>query len=147
MKNEHFLDMLDHAKKQVGFRYVLGDSWFSLAATINFVTSKLAKHAVLAVRTSRTVALSDWDSKNGKCNRIDQVSQLELGQLLSVYLRSVPEPVQLIKQVFTNKDGNQGTLYLTCDRSNDELRRHHYDLQKTVESRGVSQCQLSNIRP
>jgi hypothetical protein len=111
-KNEHFLEMLTHAVKQVGFKYVLGDSWFSSAANINFITKKLSKHAVLAVKSSRTVALSDQDCKNGQFKRVDQVSQLEPGKPLTVYLRSVTGPVQLVKQIYTNKDGSQGTLYL-----------------------------------
>ncbi len=111
-KNEHFLDMLGHAKKQVGFKYVLGDSWFSSADNINFITSKLGRHAILAIKSSRTVALSDLDRKNGKFTRVDQLSQLEIDKPLTVYLRSVNQAVQLVKQVFTNKDGSQGTLYL-----------------------------------
>lgn len=111
-KNEYFLEMLGHAKKQVGFRYVLGDSWFSSSDNINFITSDLCKEAILAIKTSRTVALSDSDRKNGKFVRVDQVSQLEAGKPLTVYLRSVEKAVQLVKQVFTNKDGSQGTLYL-----------------------------------
>ncbi|MEL6276097.1 MAG: transposase [Bacteroidota bacterium] len=111
-KNEHFQEMLTHAKKQVGFRYVLGDSWFSSADNINFITSKLGKHAVLAIKTSRTVALSDKDRKNGKFIRVDQLDQLKAGSPLIVYLRSVQQPVQLVKQVFKNKDGSQGILYL-----------------------------------
>lgn len=111
-KNEHFLDMLGHAVKQVGFKYVLGDSWFSSAANINFITNDLHKHTILAIKTSRTVALSDKDRKNGKFVRVDQVSQLKAGKVLKVYLRSVEKPVSLVKQVFTNKDGSQGILYL-----------------------------------
>ncbi|MEM1003435.1 MAG: transposase [Bacteroidota bacterium] len=111
-KNEHFLDMLGHAVKQVGFKYILGDSWFSSAANITFITNNLHKHAVLSIKTSRTVALSDRDRKNGKFIRVDQVSQLKVGKALNVYLRSVEKPVSLAKQVFTNKDGSQGVLYL-----------------------------------
>lgn len=111
-KNEHFIEMLEHAVKQVGFQYVLGDSWFSSAANIHFITRKISRHAILAVKSSRTVALSDESRKNGTFIRVDQLSQLEAGKPLTVYLRSVEEPVLLVKQVFTNKDGSQGVLYL-----------------------------------
>ena len=104
--------MLRHAKQQLGFRYVLGDSWFASAENIHFITQQLGKHAVLAVKTSRTVALSEEERKQGKFIPIDRVSQLAVGQPLTVYLRSVEKPVQLVKQVFTNKDNSQGTLYL-----------------------------------
>ncbi|MEM7573440.1 MAG: transposase [Bacteroidota bacterium] len=111
-KNEHFRQMLVQAKQQVGFTYVLGDSWFSSAENINLTTNKLAKHAVLALKSSRTVALSDKERKNGEFHRVDQVDQLEEGKVLKVYLRSVAQAVLLVKQVFRNKDGSQGVLYL-----------------------------------
>jgi hypothetical protein len=111
-KNEHFRQMLLEVSRQVGFRYVLGDSWFSSAENINFITKELGKQAVMAVECSRTVALNDKERKNGVFQRIDQLSQLQTGQALRVYLRSVEEPILLVKQVFTNKDGSQGTLFL-----------------------------------
>jgi hypothetical protein len=111
-KNEHFRQMLNQAKGQVGFKYVLGDSWFSSAENINFITKDLGKHAILAIKSSRTVALTDKDRRNGKFVRVDELSSLQIGKALRVYVRSVEEAVLLVKQVFTNKDGTQGTLYL-----------------------------------
>lgn len=111
-KNEHFREMLLQVRQQVAFHYVLGDSWFSSAENINFITRKLAKQAVMAVECSRTVALSDKERKNGIFQRIDQLSQLREGQTLRVYLRSVKQPILLVKQVFTNKDGSQGTRFV-----------------------------------
>lgn len=111
-KNEHFRQMLGAAKQQVGFTYVLGDSWFSSAENIDLITNKLGKHAILALKSSRTIALSDKERKNGEFHRIDQVDQLEEGKVLKVYLRSIAQPVLVTKQVFTNKDGSQGILYL-----------------------------------
>ncbi|MEM8584559.1 MAG: transposase, partial [Bacteroidota bacterium] len=110
-KNEHFRQMLGAAKQQVGFNYVLGDSWFSSAENINLITNKLGKHAILALKSSRTIALSDKERKNGEFHRIDQVDQLEAGKVLKVYLRSIAQAVLVTKQVFTNKDGSQGILY------------------------------------
>ncbi|MEL6629376.1 MAG: IS701 family transposase, partial [Bacteroidota bacterium] len=51
-------------------------------------------------------------AKNGEFHRIDQVDQLEAGKVLKVYLRSIAQAVLVTKQVFTNKDGSQGILYL-----------------------------------
>ncbi len=111
-KNEMVRQMLGHAPRLVNFRYVLGDSWFSSADNINLIVNKLGRHAVLAVKSSRTVALGDKARKNGQFQRVDQLSQLQEGQALEVYLRSIEKPVRLIKQVFTNKDGSQGELFL-----------------------------------
>ena len=111
-KNEHFRDMLLEVRQQVAFRYVLGDSWFSSAENIEHITKTLGKHAVLAVECSRTVALSEAERYNGAFHRVDELAELQPGVVLQVYLRSVEAPILLVKQVFTNKDGSQGTLYL-----------------------------------
>jgi len=111
-KNELFRDMLSQATQLVNFKYVLGDSWFSSAENIGRIVNKLGKHAILAVQSSRTVALSDKERKNGQFQRVDQLGQLQEGQAMEVYLRSVDKPVLLVKQVFTNQDGSQGTLFL-----------------------------------
>ncbi|MDX2135195.1 MAG: transposase [Saprospiraceae bacterium] len=111
-KNEYFQEMLKVSCQLVNFRHVLADSWYASADNILFITKFLSKHCVMAVETSRTVALSEKDRKEGTFQPIDQLSQLQEGQALRVYLRSVEEPILLVKQVFTNKDGSQGTLFL-----------------------------------
>ena len=111
-KNEYACKMLRVAKDQVAYNYVLGDSWFSSAENLTFITKNLQKHAIMAVESSRTVAWSEADRLQGRFQRVDAVSGLGEGVVLKVYLRSVAEPVALVKQVFTNKDGSQGTLFL-----------------------------------
>lgn len=111
-KNEYFREMLLLARHQVGFRYVLADSWYSSAENIEFIVRKLGKHCIMAIERSRTVALSEEERRNGKFYRVDQIHQLQEGQVLRVYLRSVKEPVLLVKQVFTNRDGSQGVRFL-----------------------------------
>lgn len=111
-KNEHFRAMLKIAQQQVKYRYVLGDSWFSSAENFNFITNELHRHFVMAVECSRTVALSKKDRADGKFQRMDAIVELKNGDCLSVYLKGVEKQLLLAKQVFTNKDGSKGTLYL-----------------------------------
>lgn len=111
-KNEYFREMLAKSIQQVAFRYVLADSWFSSAENLQYITRDLKKQAIVAVESSRTVALSQKDKKNGLFFRIDQVSQLQEGQALRVYLRALEKEVLLVKQVFTNKDGSQASRFL-----------------------------------
>lgn len=111
-KNEYFRQMLVTAKQQVSFKYVLGDNWFSSSENIEFITNDLKKHCIMSVECSRTVSLSDKDRKNGVFHRVDQLDQLQEGQAIRVYLRAVKKPIMLVKQVFTNKDGSQGTRFL-----------------------------------
>ena len=111
-KNELFREMLYTVRQQVAFRYVLADNWFSSAENIEYITKNIKKHCIMSVECSRTVALSEADRKEGIFYRIDQLSQLQEGQALQVYLRSVKKAVLLVKEVFKNKDGSQGTRFL-----------------------------------
>lgn len=111
-KNEYFRDMLKIAHGQVKYRHVLGDSWFSSSENLNFIIKELKKDFVMAVECTRTVALDSQSRAAGKFVNIDGIAELKEGVLLTVYLRGVEKPLLLAKQVFTNKDGSSGTLYL-----------------------------------
>jgi hypothetical protein len=113
-KNEYFRGMLKTANRQVKYRYVLGDSWFSGAENLQFIIDALRKHFIMAIECSRTVALNEQDRAAGKFQRVDALAELTNDACLVVYLRGIEKPVLLVKQVFTNKDGSQGTLYLVC---------------------------------
>lgn len=63
-----------------------------------------------AVKSNLEVALSKKERAAGKFQKISQLP-LSLGCQL-VYLRSVKEPVLLAKDVFTNQNGTQATIYL-----------------------------------
>lgn len=115
-KNQITREMLQAAQSQrVLWRYFLGDSWFSSAETMNFIADDLAKHYIMAVECSRTVALTAADKSNGVFHRVDEIAYPENGSPLHVYLRSVAHTVVLVRQVFTNKDGSQGILYLVSN--------------------------------
>ncbi len=115
-KNEITRQMLLLAgSQQINYRYVLVDSWFSSAETMNFIHDDLKRHYIMAVESSRRVALSERDKFNGIFHRLDTLIYLEDGAPVRVYLRSVTHPVLLVRQVFTNKDGSTGILYLVSD--------------------------------
>jgi hypothetical protein len=109
-KNEHFRQMLTVAHQQVDYKYVLADSWYASAENINHVIG-LDHHFVFALEASRTVALSEQERKQGKFQSLDALVFPDKAPL-KVYLRSVQEALLLTRQVFTNKDGSQGCLYL-----------------------------------
>ena len=98
---------------QLKYRYVLADSWFSASDNMNFVHHNLNKHFVFALKSNRTVALSMEDKKAGNCVRIDSLNYPE-GYPLKVWMKGMNFPVLLHRQIFTNKDGSTGILYLTC---------------------------------
>jgi hypothetical protein len=96
---------------QVKFRYVLWDSWFSSQENMLFVKHTVHKEFVGAIKANRTVALSEADKRAGQ---FVTVASLDLRPQTSrlVYLKGVDFPVLLTKQIFTNKDGSTGVLYL-----------------------------------
>lgn len=113
-KNERYRQMLKHAKANcIPFKYVLNDVWFASAENMNYVKHDLNKEFVMPLKTNRKVALSADDKRQGIYVRVDEVEikpNTVCAQL--VYLEGVSFPLKLAKQVFTNKDGSTGVLYL-----------------------------------
>ena len=109
-KNEYLQQMLSIAQQQVQYGYLLADSWYSSADNMNDVLS-LKHHFIFALQTSRTVALSEMARSQGQFQALDALTFPDKGAL-TVYLRAVKQAVRVVKQLFSNKDGSQGTLYL-----------------------------------
>lgn len=96
---------------QLKFKYVIWDSWFSAKENMQLVKQKLGKEFVAAIKANRLVALSEQDKRDGQFVAVSELD-LKAGQCRLVYLQGLDFPVVLAKQVFTNKDGSTGTLYL-----------------------------------
>ena len=109
-KNEMLRAMLRVAQQQVAYRYLLADSWYASAENMNQVR-ELGHEFIFALPTSRTVALSEVGRGNGQFQALDTLAFPD-GQPLRVWLRGVAQAVLVVRQVFTNKDGSQGELYL-----------------------------------
>lgn len=113
-KNEHLRRMLAVCQRnQMTYRYVLADSWFSAKENLHFIRHGLGKHFVIALKSNRTVALSDDAKRQGAFSRLDALNLPER-QAVCGYLRGLDFPVLVVRQVFTNKDGSRGVLYLAC---------------------------------
>jgi hypothetical protein len=69
-KNEHFRQLLSVAQQQVDYQYVLADSWYASADNINHVIG-LNHHCIFALESSRTVALSEQERKQGQFQSLD----------------------------------------------------------------------------
>lgn len=108
------LRILHHMNK-IQFRYVLWDTWFSSKANLNFVHYELQKHFVVAIKSNRLVALSSPEENlNRKYQRVDELDY-QKATSLTIWLKGTDFPVLSTKQVFTNKDGSTGELYLITD--------------------------------
>ena len=111
-KNEHYRAMLKACVKNgLPFRYVLNDVWFAAADNMKMIKAELGKDFVMPLKSNRNIALSEQDKKDSRYQAAETLA-LEHGQARQVYLEQVPFPLLLVKQVFTNKDGSQGLLYL-----------------------------------
>lgn len=111
-KNTHYQAMLKACvKNEIPFRYVLNDVWFAAADNMKLIKTELGKNFVMPLKSNRNIALSGQDKKDGRFQAVETLL-LEHGKAWEVYLEQVPFPLLLVKQVFTNKDGSQGLLYL-----------------------------------
>ncbi len=100
-------------RNQLKYKYVLADSWFSSKENMSFIRQDLDKHFIMALKSNRTVAVSEEDKKQGRFIRIDLLEWSEQKPVRG-WLKGLDFPVLIHRQVFTNKDGSTGILYLAC---------------------------------
>ncbi len=113
-KNEMLRSRLQACQRnQIKYRYVLTDSWFASKENMDFIRCNLDKHFIMSLKTNRTVALTEEDKKQGCFTRIDDLEWQEHTPV-QAWIKGLDFPVLLHRQVFTNKDGSTGILYLAC---------------------------------
>ena len=99
---------------RVKFRYVLWDTWFSSAENFNFVHCDLKKQFIAALKSNRLAALSGEDRRQGKFQRVDELN-IQAFEAIPVWLKGMGFPIKLTKQIFINKDGSRGELYIVAN--------------------------------
>ena len=113
-KNELMRQMLDVCvANELKFRFVLFDIWFSSAENMRYIKITHKKDFVCAVKGNRLVALSEEDHAAKRFVRIDTLDCSE-ERTITAWFKDVPFPVNLVRQVFENKGGSTGILYLAC---------------------------------
>jgi hypothetical protein len=116
-KNELMRAMLDVcAQNKLLFRFVLFDSWFASKENMSHIKETLEKDFICALKTNRLVAVSEEDHQVNHFTPIDELPWQE-ETIFTGWLKDVPFPVLLVRQVFNNKDGSTGTLYLACSET------------------------------
>lgn len=80
---------------------------------MDFIRHELDKHFIMSLKTNRTVALTKEGKKQGDFTRIDELEWTEHTPV-QTWIKGLDFPVLLHRQIFTNKDGSTGTLYLAC---------------------------------
>ena len=113
-KNELMRQMLAVCiKNKLKFRFVLFDIWFSSSENMRYIKKTHKKDFVCALKGNRLVALSKEDYAAKRFTRIDKLEWSE-EKIITAWLKDVPFPVNLVRQVFENKDGSTGILYVAC---------------------------------
>jgi len=113
-KNDLMREMLAVCvANKLKFRFVLFDIWFSSAENMRAIKKTHQKDFVCALKGNRFVALSEADHAAKRFIRIDEL-QCSEEKTFTVWLKDVPFPVKLVRQVFENKAGSTGTIYVAC---------------------------------
>ena len=113
-KNELMRDMLQVCvQNKLLFRFVLFDTWFASKENMSYIQETLRKDFICALKTNRLAAVSEEDRQANRFTPIEELPWQE-ETIFTGWLKDVPFPVLLVRQVFTNKDGSTGMLYLAC---------------------------------
>jgi hypothetical protein len=115
-KNELLRSMVDACmKNRIKFTRILFGSWFSSVENLEHIRLEHKKEVIGALKSNRLVALTEEDHKNKRFTRIDQIDRPEQ-EAVTGRLNGLKFPVRPARQVFTDKDGSTGILYLACTR-------------------------------
>lgn len=111
-KNELMREMVQVCvQNQLKFRYVLFDIWFSSKENMYFIKETHKKDFICGLKSNRLIALSEEDHQAKRFTRIEDLPWSE-ETVFTGWLKDVPFPVRLVRQVYKNKDGSTGILYL-----------------------------------
>jgi transposase len=100
-------------QNKLKFRFVLFDTWFSSKENMCYIKKDLLKDFVCALKSNRLVAVSEEDHQANRFTSIEELPWQE-ETLFVGWLKDVPFPINFVRQVFCNKDGSTGILYLAC---------------------------------
>lgn len=114
-KNERFRALLEQAvKNRVNFEYVLADTWFSSKENMLMIHYNLEKKFILGIKSNRLVALPSQEQSKEHYQNLDSL-QLKDNESRKVWLKDIPFEVVIVKKVFKNENGTEGTLYLVSN--------------------------------
>ena len=112
-KNEIFRTQFSQAiKNEISFTYLLADIWFGNVKNMGLIRSK-KKHFIIPLKKNRQVCLFKKGEKQLKYQSVESFDIKE-GQTVRIRLKGYKHSLLFCKQVFTNKDGSTGVLYLVC---------------------------------
>jgi hypothetical protein len=96
---------------KVKFKYVLWDTWFSAKENFEYLQYNLKKFFIGGLKSNRKIALSRNEKLEGKFFKVEELD-LQTNRSYKVWIKGLDFEVLVVKQIFTNKDGSTGVLYL-----------------------------------
>ena len=112
-KNEHFRNHLKScSKKNMNFKYVLADSWYSSKENMQYISENIKKYFIMGVKSNRLFKM--YNTKNETSGDYSQLknSSLKPNRSYLIKLKGYNTTLILLKKVFKNGDGSVGTLYI-----------------------------------
>lgn len=118
-KNQLFRDNFNQImKNHIKVEYTVFDIWYGSVENLNHINSHKQKY-ICPLKSNRKLALSKGEKKQGVWYKLDEVtSKLDTQNTLPIWLESSTHMSYLTKQVFTNEDGSNVTMYLITNDSN-----------------------------
>lgn len=98
-------------QKQIPFRYVLADTWFSSADNMVYIKETTKNDFIIPLKTNRNVFLAEPSQKVGKSVKLTSLD-FEEDTTRTLWLEGIPFPVLISRQIFKNENGTEGILYL-----------------------------------
>lgn len=122
-KNEYFREMakVTIIDNKIKCRWILADVWFSSNDNMEYIKFDLKKDFVMPIKTNRLVCRTGEEKKKGKFQQVETLDITE-NTFEQIYIKELPFPVLLVKQVFRNEDGSKGILYLICSDTTVEAK-------------------------
>lgn len=117
-KNEYFREMAKVAiiDNRIKCRWFLADVWFSSNDNMEFIKFDLKKDFVMPIKTNRLVCETKEQKRKGQFQRVE-ILNIRENIPQQIYIKELPFPVLLVKQVFKNEDGSGGILYLVSSNT------------------------------
>ena len=108
-KNELMRDIFNATlRNNVNFEYVVADSWYSCAETMEHIHQS-DKKFVFAIKSNRVVYKTENDREKGNRTKLSEFD-LQEGDVVPVFLNLLGFRVRIMKRIFTNENGTQGIL-------------------------------------
>ena len=117
-KHEMARDLLKTATHlhHIPYEFVLADTWYASVENMIFIKRKLKKDFIFGLKSNRNVALSRAQLKRKEFVKLADLS-IGPGEVREIWLKDLPFPLYLAKEIYVNQDQSTGTLFLVTSRA------------------------------